>query len=174
MRITEQTTIGELVPEGYELDNAKNKLDNFSNEKVVWGSQESGYVIYIYVKNKEEKDFEWYVNSYTQKEHNLIVPKLYSDPVCWRWKERIGLFKFICDDKDLKFHEALFGLHQIPTSTSCKIIKELCPEGFINSIIYGVSNNEVEVCSHEWTRPIINADNYQCSKCGIWKEQTDC
>ena len=33
--------------------------------------------------------------------------------------------------------------------------------------------NEVAVCEHEWDRPIINANNYQCSKCGIWKKQTD-
>ena len=36
------------------------------------------------------------------------------------------------------------------------------------------SNNEVAVCVHEWTRPIINANNYQCCKCGVWKQQTDC
>ena len=42
-----------------------------------------------------------------------------------------------------------------------------------NLDIQRVSNNEVAVCLHEWRRPIINADNYQCNKCGVWKEQTD-
>jgi hypothetical protein len=27
------------------------------------------------------------------------------------------------------------------------------------------------VCEHEWVKPIINAENKKCCKCGIWEEK---
>ena len=51
--------------------------------------------------------------------------------------------------------------------------KEADNEIISNVFLYDVSNNEVAVCDHEWTRPIINANNYQCCKCGVWKQQTE-
>ena len=48
-------------------------------------------------------------------------------------------------------------------------LAEFAEQQLKNCNIPDVSNNEVAVCDHEWTRPIINANNYQCCKCGVWK-----
>ena len=51
---------------------------------------------------------------------------------------------------------------------------EEAAELYAESKVKNLSLSDVihQVCDHEWHRPIINADNYQCSKCGVWKEQT--
>ena len=33
------------------------------------------------------------------------------------------------------------------------------------------SDSEQLSCEHEWVKPIINAENRKCLKCGIWEEK---
>ena len=33
------------------------------------------------------------------------------------------------------------------------------------------SDSELLSCEHEWVKPIINAENRRCLKCGVWEEK---
>ena len=33
------------------------------------------------------------------------------------------------------------------------------------------SDSEQLSCEHEWVKPIINAENKKCLKCGVWEEK---
>ena len=33
------------------------------------------------------------------------------------------------------------------------------------------SDSEQLSCEHEWVKPIINAENRRCLKCGVWEEK---
>lgn len=36
-----------------------------------------------------------------------------------------------------------------------------------------VGQSEQLVCDHEWGKPIINAENKRCYKCGVWEEKAN-
>ena len=33
------------------------------------------------------------------------------------------------------------------------------------------SDSELLSCDHKWIKPIINAENRKCCKCGVWEEK---
>ena len=51
------------------------------------------------------------------------------------------------------------------------LIKKVKAKQLILHIVVGQS--EQLVCEHEWVKPIINAENKKCCKCGVWKEKAN-
>jgi hypothetical protein len=106
MKITTETTIGELAPDGYEL------MDN--NQGGGYFNQLRERRIELVFKKKEEKNFDWYVSEYIKKRKfiSLDTNLLKSDKA--PFELRIGLLKFICEDNNLDFAELLsVGLYAL-------------------------------------------------------------
>lgn len=136
MKITEETRIKDLIPEGYELDDktgysAKNAHDLLER-----------YVI-IPFKKKEVKDFKWYKAKFIKKSifHGFSGTILAAfelnmfDSMPFEYK--ISLLKFICDDIKLPIDSYLSYLHlgygNIESNT-IKNLESICPQEFLNSI----------------------------------------
>jgi hypothetical protein len=133
MKITEDTTLKEIIPEGYEFERT---IDMTSTEPPT----EKPCVI-VKIKKKEEKDFGWYINSYMLKKHCVIVPKTHPDPIDWSWEERVCLLKFICDDNNVNWAHIINNFTMQVTGigfgggAGYEYVKSILPKEFINSII---------------------------------------
>lgn len=140
MKITKDTKIGDLIPDGYDL----NIKDGFS-----FIDDETGNIS-IHLKKKEEKNFEWYVYRYEEKIYDLFEShkiRGYKDLILQindtekliynRWQDipfevKIGLLKFICDDKKLNFSKEI----SYRNTKGCWYheLISICPKEFLDSI----------------------------------------
>lgn len=137
MKITEETKLKELIPDGYELDPPRLNLTDDSNCSYEY--------IAIPVKQKPKKDFEWYAKEYFNEriskftifEKDKFLEKiLYETYKPIPFELRIGLFKYICDDLDVQWTLVLEYCVEKPYLDRIKTITNLLPEEFINSLIY--------------------------------------
>lgn len=137
MKITEETKLKELIPDGYELDPSRLNLTDDSNCSYEY--------IAIPVKQKPKKDFEWYAKEYFNEriskftifEKDKFLEKiLYETYKPIPFELRIGLFKYICDDLDVQWTLVLEYCVEKPYLDRIKTITNLLPEEFINSLIY--------------------------------------
>lgn len=152
MKITEETKLKELIPEGYEYDPSRLNLTDDSNCSYEY--------IAIPVKQKPKKDLEWYVINYAEKIKNYsailtnfrfyalaMAANLSSDFINNNYDEipfefRIGLFKYICDDLDVQWTLVLEYCVEKPYLDRIKTITNLLPEEFINSLIYDTNRSK--------------------------------
>jgi len=125
MKITEETKVKDLIPEGYELDGNKAwKLD--TDEEMC-----------IPIKKKEVKDFNWYVKEYFNKIPHGLLPNnigIKSDFIVGVYEVipfeiKIGLLKFICDDINCSWMRIVDG-----SDKDMEPIMKICPKEFLNSI----------------------------------------
>jgi len=136
MKITEETKVKDLIPEGYELDGNKAwKLD--TDEEMC-----------IPIKKKEVKDFNWYVKEYFNKIPHGLLPNnigIKSDFIVGVYEVipfeiKIGLLKFICDDINVRLNvkitvfEFISGQNPDVYYEEYVKIKSICPKEFLNSI----------------------------------------
>lgn len=132
MKITEETKIKDLIPEGYELD--YDSIDKYCSK----GVPIVGSLLGVSVKKKEVKDFKWYCREYSKKvdyfdpirevPFKSLEDELKSVP----FEFKIGLLKFICDDlkDDILMILTLIRAGQSNMTKTGKI----CPPEFLNSI----------------------------------------
>lgn len=142
MKITEETKIKDLIPEGYAPELS-------SDGKLVVGyadSSNTSKIIVIQIhKKKKVKDFNWYVNRYfhellndktilTMNNHVSNINIKNYDGINFEFK--IGLLKFICDDLKLNILDYVHGLYvsRIENIAVTNAIKSICPAEFLNSI----------------------------------------
>ena len=142
MKITLETKLGDIIPEGWEL-----REDIMCG---IAGTEERVPKLQIPLKKKEEKNFEMYVEKYLAQERCLakrVVPfykyeLLNADygSVCFEIK--IGLLKFICDELELVHWQYIELLTNISDNVLCpsqsyeatKKILTICPKEFLTSI----------------------------------------
>lgn len=135
MKITEDTKIKDLIPEGYELK--QSYWDQMTTP--------SGNFIPISIKKKEVKDFDWYVRKYLLKIDKDGLDNLL--PLTLRaisfkagnyasipFELKIGLLKFICDDMDFYFQEYITHTCSGNETKCTMTIKSICPKEFLESI----------------------------------------
>lgn len=131
MKITEETKLKDLIPEGYELDSDMSKK--------LFGHLDCDSNIFIILKKKEVKDFKWYWNEYSKT--GLLRN---FEGVCIEFETKhydnipfeikIGLLKFICDGLDLVYLEYIQHLGNGWGLDKFKKLKDICPPEFLNSI----------------------------------------
>lgn len=123
------------IPEGYEFSHTAHPI--LSNE---------GGALTLILKKKQQKTFDWYVDEYlrsddcttndmicnwipldliTRLKDNLKQNKLQFVP----WEVKIGLLKFICNDKRIAMSNLPFDFYGFD------YLKKMCPNGFVESII---------------------------------------
>jgi len=128
MKITEETKIKDLIPEGYEFEKA------VSGSSISPGMQ---IMIQLWFKKKEVKDFKWYANKYFKDGGNRLSYQIADfDSIPFEFK--IGLLKFICNDIGVDLFFVLFRLSYktydgsvMPTDEK---LDHVCPAEFLNSI----------------------------------------
>jgi len=137
MKITEETQIKDLVPEGYKLD-----TNDISGLSFVQGRE----YFTVPIKKKEVKDFKWYAKEYLSiktKEGFVEGPyhiniSDYSVGIYDRvpFEFKIGLLKFICDDLGFNMLDYVHGLYvsRLENIAVTNAIKSICPPEFLNSI----------------------------------------
>lgn len=135
IKITEETKIKDIIPEQYEFDSCSGNV-NFN----------SGFPTqYIFLKKKEVKDFNWYVNKYFWDEnrfcHILTVSRAgFHDSMkigkfeYVPFEFKIGLLKFICDDLKISWKEFIDNRDKIHQTVGCGKVYIICPKEFINSL----------------------------------------
>lgn len=134
MKITSETNIKDLIPEGYELDSSKSYSFMYSNKNIYLAGL-------IPLKQKQEKKFELYINEYHKELihyisshvlHGLRKDVLYKSKNIPFWY-KIGLLKFICDD--LKNDTIDFHIHHRFEFGEWKDeLLSICPKEFLESI----------------------------------------
>jgi hypothetical protein len=143
IKITEETKIKELIPDGYEIGSSP------------IGNGDRGVTIIF--KKKEVKDFNWYLKKYIEQSNpsNRHFPFIYEkriedtflclmtqgNYVAVPFELKIGLLKFICDDLKVTFP---YVIHSIAVSNKealfttelrgLKDVLSICPKEFINSL----------------------------------------
>jgi len=138
MKITEETKVKDLIPEGYEF------LDTVVDAEK--------WMVTIRYKPKEKKDFDWYCDKYFETKryisregaikmissndsNNLcaILNKQYDSAT---FEIKIGLLKFICDD--IKLPVDVYLSKEYSNSPEwgkeVRLLKSICPPEFLNSI----------------------------------------
>lgn len=130
MKITEETKLKDLIPEGYELPEDWQYDFDFKIDL------SSG--IHIPIKKKEVKDFSWYFQKYLQTPSGITLNELVTikqDFVLGTYNAsipfevKIGLLKFICDDINLNWRGV------IEYDKGCiERISKICPKEFLDSI----------------------------------------
>lgn len=131
MKITEDTKIKDLIPEGYEF-NPEFSMEYFK----------SSCNVTIPVKKKEVKDFKWYVKKYFERYNKYLNTTKDEFPVNENFIEkenykyvpfeiRIGLLKFICDDMECDWKLFIDIKESKPEFTK---VCAICPSEFLNSI----------------------------------------
>ena len=125
MKITENTTLKELIPEGYEFDYCNGKPTNEGKKTE----------IHIHFKKKPVKDFNWYTETYRNKTDPHLRFALTLAVKYWDFEYRIGLFKFICDDLKIDWRRCLWGDTAYILESEIDKVKSICPEEFLNSLI---------------------------------------
>lgn len=132
MKITKETKIGDIIPEGWEI-----REDLICG---IAGTKERVPRLQIPIKKKEEKNFEWYYTKYLQYENYLdnnagnnilgfLVNKNYEDIV---FEFKIGLLKFICNDNDINVFDVINNVYV--DKPYIRKIKDICPKEFLESI----------------------------------------
>ena len=136
MKITEDTKIKDIIPEGYEIDDS---TEGFFDK-----------LIYFRLKTKPEKDFKWYYEEYLRRNREDLARWLtegandytYDLFVGENYKEiefeiRIGLLKFICDDLGLTLDD-MYKYLQIyyidDLSNKYDKIYSIVPHEFLDSL----------------------------------------
>lgn len=133
MKITEETKLKDLIPEGYEIDDTKHWI--FESSPICQ--------LHIPAKKKQIKDFGWYVGEYMNSIFINLKYKVHGH-VCesFRLKNydkisfemKIGLLKFICDDIGINMFSYLKTLNTPISSIGFKELERICPPEFINSM----------------------------------------
>ena len=140
--ITKDTKISDLIPEGYEFDNA-NSAEAYSEEK-------GGALFVTIFRKKKVKSFDDYVDEYLKSYFSENdSPVLVSNKM--RIKEnnfgfvkfelKIGLLKFICDDIGFDFYNYLSYRNNIRIGQSginplvFGKLEKIVPPEFIHSIL---------------------------------------
>lgn len=132
MKITEETKIKDLIPEGYELE----KID-FCN-KSLENISILVHNLHIPIKKKEVKDFKWYCENYFNEitpSYNENDDKSMSNSKYDKcsFESKIGLLKFICDDIGVDWKHGM-KMQLNGWSTIAYKTESICPPEFINSI----------------------------------------
>lgn len=135
MKITKDTKIGDLIPEGFEIN--ESAYHNEVNKDTGRGIITIGIITKV-----EEKNFEWHVNNYLNNiEHIPISTKNYyitlfighysgfvNIPREFKW----GLFMTICNNLELSFMDELNYYFEYKKFSD--IIRYTCPKGFTKSL----------------------------------------
>ena len=127
MKVTEDTKIKDLIPEGYEpeLKSGLSMCDDF------------GYFT-ISFKKKEVKDFKWYAQKYFDKINKRFCIELIINSdfrnIDFPFEFKIGLLRFICDDIGINMFSYLKTLNTPISSIGFKELERICPPEFLNSI----------------------------------------
>jgi hypothetical protein len=145
MKITEETKIKDLIPEGYEID---------ENIPATNG-------IYISLKKKQENTFDWYVKKYFASTDDFFYAKkdvrkyiskdaesILIYDICemnydMPFEFKIGLLKFIYDDlgSELKFAAVIHEIQRLISNRSYVInssvisLFKICPIAFLESAL---------------------------------------
>jgi hypothetical protein len=127
MKITPETKLKKLIPEGYQID--------YSIQYEVAQLKDS---IMIQIKKKEVKNFDWYAQKYfnkINKKYNieLVIDSNFED-VVFPFEFKIGLLKFICDDIDVNFFTIIDQLNNKKYSINSIEVSDICPKEFLESI----------------------------------------
>lgn len=138
-------TIEINIPDGYELDSRE-------QDSMVYDNPMKRSYVSVYIKQKQQKTFDWYVDQYLDasagstndelrnwlnfddvfvlsgrlktKQYNLVP-----------WEVKIGLVKFICKDKSLYVPSVIYDLcGETCDSSDTDKIRQICPIEFLNSI----------------------------------------
>lgn len=153
MKITEETKLKELIPDGYELDPPRLNFYDDSNCSYEY--------IAIPVKQKPKKDLEWYAINYAEKIKNYsailtnfrfyalaMATNLSSDFINNNYDEipfefRIGLFKYICDDLEIDNENMFYFLTEYKnmkangekwTTVNFNYLETICPKKYLMSL----------------------------------------
>jgi len=144
MKITEETKLKELIPEGYEYDPSRLNLTDDSNCSYEY--------IAIPVKQKPKKDFEWYAKEYFNEriskftifEKDKFLEKiLYETYKPIPFELRIGLFKYICDDLEIDNENMFYFLTEYKnmkangekwTTVNFNYLETICPKKYLMSL----------------------------------------
>ena len=137
MKITKETKIGDIIPEGYELDQDKSHNKHLD-------------VYEIRFKKKEERNFEWYVEQYLKSHFIYFIREDYVESMKVQllkgyfkivdFEIKMGLFKFICKDIaensniKLPWLYTLVLVQNYTKHTSRPKIMDICPKEFLDSI----------------------------------------
>lgn len=129
------------IPEGYEFDHMAPPI--LSN---------GGGCLNVILKKKNIKNFDFYIDEYLRTDecttndmlcnwmtsfeidelkNNLKKGEFNRTP----WESRIGMLKFICKDVNIPIYEMLFEPNPDVYYDRIKTIKQICPVGFLESII---------------------------------------
>jgi hypothetical protein len=126
MKIDKNTKIGDLIPEGWKIDESGD-LNLWKNNK---------QTLMIPLIKEEIKDFEWYVNDYIKTTKILIFSLAYVNLKKQVWEEvpfeiRWGLLNHICKSEYGNLKDFLW----VKLHGECIAgMKELCPSEFLESI----------------------------------------
>lgn len=145
MKITKETKIGDIIPEGYDLDTTKEVY----NGSISIGEVGVGNIM-IPIKKKEEKNFEWYIEKYFETNFMFFIRDEYEKPMKEKlldgyfsvidFEIRIGLLKFIYEDISKNSNIKLPWLYTLvlvqnyTKHTSRPKIMDICPKEFLDSL----------------------------------------
>jgi hypothetical protein len=137
MKITEETKIRDLLPEGYVLKSDEISAFDFN---IDLGNDRDQGLIKIRLNKKEQKNFEWYINEYLSYKHYFITNHTTCDFKTGNYNAiyfeiKIGLLKFICDDLKIDFYNSLMDLKaNIKHRKYYIILDDICPKEFLQSV----------------------------------------
>lgn len=132
MKITEETKVKELIPCDMELSKSEHKIIPEIND--VTGNTQ---ILCITLKKKPVKDFDWYVDEYTQYKRHLIIPSVGYGPHQWCFEYRISLFKFICEDLNINWFKTIRAFaHSNDENTIETPASRICPAEFLQSLLF--------------------------------------
>lgn len=125
MKITEDTKIKDLIPEGYEID----------SDATTYSTKCTSIIVPI--KRCHKADFDSYIEAYQEKIRTSYIIYLDIDPNNWIFEYKIGLLKFICDDLKLSMNDMLtyiqiYFMDDIPHKYDA--IYSIVPHEFLDSL----------------------------------------
>ena len=133
--ITKDTKISDLIPDGYEFDNA--------NSAEVYSEEGGGALMVSIFRKKKQKSFDYYTADYLIgfcNKHSMHTSDYYlrlgvnNLP----FEIKIGLLKFICEDIGYSFYHVIRSIYHKNWSSdngdNARIF-EICPISFLKSIL---------------------------------------
>lgn len=132
MKITKDTKISDLIPEGWKLSNRESSRQ----EMLMNGIGQ----ITIPILRKEVKDFDWYWQKYSEEGllrnwKGLCLNFKLKDYDGIPFEMKIGLLKFICDDIKIDISQILYNLSFIENAVVInEKLSNICPKEFLDSI----------------------------------------
>lgn len=139
-KVTENTTIKELAPEGYEFDWCdmddvdKSCIIKFKKNNKSFNEYVDLYLSYE-VDDSFTKAVDWMVEEDIERLREFFKQEVYSEiPL----EFKLGLLKLICDDLDIYYWDVIAFVHDegIDCDESFVVsVLDVCPKEFIVSIV---------------------------------------